>query len=141
MPTSLQSLLLPELILITVACVLFLVGLSQKASSRRMAAMLAMAALVVVFVIQIARVWGGESATQFDAFGGTAPDGQQHYGTVRSAPLLVVQRWPSGQPYDRHDRNLSVQRPYALPRIHRAYERTDGHRRRRTARVQQLPKD
>src|SRR4051812_21888101 len=108
MPTSLQSLLLPELILITVACVLFLVGLSQKASSRRLAAMLAMAALVVVFAIQIARVWGGETQTQFDGFGGTTADGA-HYGTVRIAAfaqyiklitagmgiILMLLAWPT----------------------------------------------
>src|SRR5206468_12985228 len=46
-------LLLPELILGTVACVLILLGCSMKAATRRFAPVLAVGALAVVFVIQV----------------------------------------------------------------------------------------
>jgi NADH-quinone oxidoreductase subunit N len=45
--------LLPEIILCSVACVLFLMGVSRKPAMRRAAGMLALVAMVVVFGIQL----------------------------------------------------------------------------------------
>jgi NADH-quinone oxidoreductase subunit N len=45
--------MMPELILIAVACALLLIGVSRKASSRRLAAMIALLAVVVVFAHQL----------------------------------------------------------------------------------------
>ena len=50
---ELASILLPELILIAVACVLFLVGVSTRASARRLAPVLALATLAGVFAMQV----------------------------------------------------------------------------------------
>src|SRR5882724_10821312 len=72
---SLLSLLVPELILIAVASALLLLGLSNKASSRRLAPLIAMAALIVTFGIQIYFVSAGGGPTKHD-------DGVQ-YGTLR----------------------------------------------------------
>ncbi len=52
---DLASRILPELILITVACLLFLVGVSDRAFSRRLAPLIALLALVAVFAFQL---WG-----------------------------------------------------------------------------------
>ncbi len=46
--------LLPELILVGTACVLFLLGVVARASARRLAAGLALAALLAVFGLQLA---------------------------------------------------------------------------------------
>jgi NADH-quinone oxidoreductase subunit N len=45
--------ILPELILITVACILFLLGISSRVATRRFAALLAFLALAAVFLLQI----------------------------------------------------------------------------------------
>src|SRR4051812_10219049 len=52
---NLVSVLLPELILILAASVLFLLGMSNKAAARRLAPVLATIAMAVVFFMQIAR--------------------------------------------------------------------------------------
>src|SRR3954471_14103265 len=106
---NLASLLLPEILLIVAAMALFLLGLSDKASSRRLAPWIALGALVLVFSIQLFRMGDGHAATQFDApVGELARDGQPHYGTLRVAPfaqyvnlitagmgvLLTLLAWP-----------------------------------------------
>jgi NADH-quinone oxidoreductase subunit N len=110
-PTPLLTLLLPELVLIGVAGLLFLLGLSNRSGARRLAPWLAMVALVAVFVIQLSRLAGVASYTQYDAFGGTPHDGGQPFGTVRLAEfaqyvkfitagigvLLVFLAWPAGR--------------------------------------------
>ena len=53
--TGYFSLLLPELILGTVACVLMLLGCSMKVATRKLVPILALVALIVVFVIQLVR--------------------------------------------------------------------------------------
>lgn len=107
--TPLLSLLLPELILIGVACALFMLGLSSKASSRRLAPIVALVALLVVFAIQIYRVGGSES-TQHDQYGGFSANGSV-YGTVRVnaftqyiklitaaiGAMLVLLAWPTNR--------------------------------------------
>jgi NADH:ubiquinone oxidoreductase subunit 2 (subunit N) len=82
MPTSLVSLLLPELIVIVVACALFMLGLSTKVGARRFTAWLAMLGLGAALAIQMTRVGGQGGPTQFDGYGGIAFDGTPH-GTVR----------------------------------------------------------
>jgi NADH-quinone oxidoreductase subunit N len=108
MPTSLPSLLLPELILIVAAGVLFMVGLSMKASSRRFAPILAMLALAAALVVQVTRVGATGGATQFDDYGGEGAGGIK-FGTVRVAEfaqyvklivigvgmLLTLLAWPT----------------------------------------------
>jgi NADH-quinone oxidoreductase subunit N len=108
---TLLSLLLPEIILIAVASVLLLLGLSSKAASRRLAPVLALLALLFVFGLQIYRVsiQSGHpsegSRTLFDTFGGGG------YGTLRVAAfaqyiqlitagigvLLVLLAWPTNE--------------------------------------------
>ena len=107
MKSSLVSLLLPELILVGVACALFLLGLSRKESSRRLTAIVALLALVVVFAIQAVRVGGAGSGTQYDRYGGFI--GNDPTGTVRVAEfaqyikliaagvaiMLLLLAWPT----------------------------------------------
>ena len=50
---ELLSLILPEIALVTVACGLFLIGVSRRAASRRLAPVLALAALAAVFAWQV----------------------------------------------------------------------------------------
>src|SRR5688572_31995573 len=50
---NLTRAMLPELLLTAVACVLFLLGVSSKAGARRLAPVLAIVALIVVFAMQI----------------------------------------------------------------------------------------
>src|SRR5881394_1391819 len=61
---NLVSVLLPELILILAASVLFLLGMSSKPAARRLAPVLAIIALTVVFFMQIAR--GSQDDGQID---------------------------------------------------------------------------
>src|SRR5260221_14769235 len=79
---TLLSLLLPELILIVAASGLLLLGLSNKAASRRLAPVVAMLALIVTFFIQVYRVKAGGGPTQHDTFGGISRGGSI-YGTLR----------------------------------------------------------
>ncbi|HEY8666917.1 MAG TPA: NADH-quinone oxidoreductase subunit N, partial [Tepidisphaeraceae bacterium] len=51
---SLFRLMIPEMILATVACFLFLLGVSRKPSSRSLAALIALLTLIVVFIWQLA---------------------------------------------------------------------------------------
>jgi NADH-quinone oxidoreductase subunit N len=61
--SSYFHLLLPELILATVACVLILLGCSMKVVSRRLVPWFAIAALAVVFLLQIVFPQNGGSLT------------------------------------------------------------------------------
>src|SRR5688572_22910358 len=97
--SSLLQILLPELILVAVACVLFLLGVSTLASARRLAAALALATLAGVFAMQ---VWVVMGLTQRLAF--TDP-----WNTVRATAvsdyikllaagvgaLMVLLAWPT----------------------------------------------
>jgi NADH-quinone oxidoreductase subunit N len=59
---NLYQVILPELVLVLVACALFLLGISARAAARRVAAWLALVAVVAVVVIQ---GWGLAWASQF----------------------------------------------------------------------------
>ena len=72
--TGYFNLLLPELILGAVACVLILLGCSMKVASRKIAPILALGALVLIFAIQISRQSPDTTATH------TLTD---HSGTLR----------------------------------------------------------
>ena len=61
---SLTNLLLPDLLLATVACVLILMGCSMKISTRKLAPMLAMGALAIVFLIQVGRQGSDNTAAK-----------------------------------------------------------------------------
>ena len=63
--TVLTTAMLPEILLCAVACVLFLMGVSTKVVTRRSAAAIALLTMVIVFIIQIVRVSGGDS-TELD---------------------------------------------------------------------------
>ena len=107
---SLMYLLLPEIILIATASALFMLGLSNKAASRRLAPVLALLSLLAVFVIQIYNVNGHDGHTQYDGYGGVSSDGVKH-GTLRVAAfaqyiqlitagigiLLVLLAWPTNE--------------------------------------------
>ena len=49
---NLTDVILPELILIVIACGLFLLGISSQVAARRLAAMLALIGMVAVIVVQ-----------------------------------------------------------------------------------------
>jgi NADH-quinone oxidoreductase subunit N len=73
--SSVIPLMLPELLLIATACALFLLGVSNKASSRRMAALLSVGVLLIVFFAQLPRL------------GNAAPFGDDPSGQIRVAAL------------------------------------------------------
>lgn len=100
---TLLSLLLPEIILISVASLLLLLGLSSKRGARRLAPVLALLSLLAVLGFQIYRVATYGPHTEFDSFGGSGT------GTLRVAAfaqyiqlitaaigiLLVLLAWPT----------------------------------------------
>ena len=102
---TLLSLLLPEIILISVASLLFLLGLSSTAAARRLAPVLALLSLLAVLGFQIYRVATSGPHTEFDTFGGGGN------GTLRVAAfaqyiqlitaaigvLLVLLAWPTNE--------------------------------------------
>src|SRR6476646_1383984 len=127
MPTSLLTLLLPELILVCAAALLFLMGLSDKSGTRRLTPWIAMLALAACFAIQVYRSAGQGNPTQYDEFGGVARattlagnaatpttagiPTPVFYGTLRAADftqyvklitcgigmLLLLLAWPAGR--------------------------------------------
>jgi NADH-quinone oxidoreductase subunit N len=103
--------LLPELILVAVAMGLFLLGLSNKASSRRLAPLVSVGALLVAFAVQVYRTSAGAGAqTPHDMFGGMSHDGT-YFGTLRVSNfsqyiklitlgmgmLLTLLAWPTNE--------------------------------------------
>lgn len=126
MPTSLLTLLLPELILVAAAALLFLMGLSDKSGTRRLTPWIAMLALAACFAIQVYRSAGQGNPTQYDEYGGVARattlagnaaapaagiPTPVFYGTLRAADftqyvklitcgigmLLLLLAWPAGR--------------------------------------------
>lgn len=99
---SLLPVLWPELLLIVTACGLFLLGLSRKREARVLAAGLALAALVSVFVVSISTEINGP---MHDTMGGQGASPTlyvfhfAHYVKVITAGvgiLLVLLAWPTG---------------------------------------------
>lgn len=102
MPSNLITLLLPEIILIAVASVLFLLGLSNKAASRRAAPVLALLSLIAVFGIQLYYVIStahGEP-THYDEYGTLRVAGFAQYIQLITAGmgiLLTLLAWPTNE--------------------------------------------
>jgi NADH-quinone oxidoreductase subunit N len=71
MPSGYFTLLLPELILGGVACMLILMGCSMKVATRKLVPVLALAALIAVFIIQASRQMSDTASahTLYDASG------------------------------------------------------------------------
>ena len=94
---ELASILLPELILIVVACALLLLGVSSRAAARRMAPALALAALAAVFAIQMYAVVG-DHTVRADPWNTVRASGLSHYVRLLTAGiggLLVLLAWPT----------------------------------------------
>jgi NADH-quinone oxidoreductase subunit N len=96
---NLFEVILPELILVTVACVLFLLGMSTKAVVRRLAAQLALVALVAVIVIQGVHI-GQDNATAHGGNGTIEVGPFANYVKLITAivgALLVLLAWPTNR--------------------------------------------
>jgi NADH-quinone oxidoreductase subunit N len=86
--------ILPELILIVTACVLFLMGVSNKASTRRIAPFLALTSLIVVFCYQVS----GDRLAMSDPTGTVHVAKFAEYIKLLTAGvgiLLVLLAWPT----------------------------------------------
>src|SRR5688500_12564431 len=92
---DLLRLIIPELILIGTACALFLLGMSTKAAARRAAPWLALAALAVVFGIEVTR--DSDPRTYVDPFNAFRITPFTHYIRMLAAgvgALFVLMSWP-----------------------------------------------
>src|SRR5687767_10637716 len=92
---DLLRLIIPELILIGTACALFLLGVSTKAAARRAAPWLALAALAVVFGIEVTR--DSDPRTYVDPFNAFRITPFTHYIRMLAAgvgALFVLMSWP-----------------------------------------------
>lgn len=94
--SNLVQVMLPELILIVAACALFLLGVSSRAASRRLAPWIALAALVA----NVAILLSGTDAVAVSSLGGDAIRAGvfQHYIqllTCSIGALLVLLAWPT----------------------------------------------
>src|SRR3954462_4863120 len=95
--STLLSILLPEIILVVVACALLLLGVSSKAAARRLAPGLALGALAAVVARQMyAR--GDEPSVRSDRWNTVVATGFSHYIKMLTAAvggLLVLLAWPT----------------------------------------------
>ncbi len=90
--------MLPELILTAVACVLFLLGISTKAGARRLAPVLAVAALLVVFGMEV--MAPDRNATLADQYNTFRVFSFANYVKMLAAGvgvLLVLLAWPTNR--------------------------------------------
>ena len=93
---DLLRLIAPELILIAVACALFLLGVSSSATARRVAPVLALAALLAAFVVELMR--DPAFATAIDSFGAFRITPFTHYVRLLATSISVIfvlMSWPS----------------------------------------------
>jgi NADH-quinone oxidoreductase subunit N len=104
MTTPLYQLLLPEFILVTVACALLLLGVLNRPWARRFAAMAALVTLVVVAALSLnelmAIVDGAVQRTRVDAWETFRIFSFAHYIRLVTAGvgiLLVLLAWPTNQ--------------------------------------------
>jgi NADH-quinone oxidoreductase subunit N len=89
--------ILPELILIATACVLFLLGISTKATARKIAPVLAILALLAVFILQATSAANGD--TLADSTGALRVSQFGQYIKMLAAgvgAMFVLLSWPSG---------------------------------------------
>src|SRR4051812_5028023 len=92
---SLLQVLWPELVLCATACLLFLLGCSSKASARRLAPILAIIALVFVFVLQLRSLDG---AVMQDDWNTVHIGAIAHYIKMLAAGIgviFVLLAWPT----------------------------------------------
>ena len=88
--------MLPELLLTAVACVLFLLGVSSKAGARRLAPVLAVLALIVVFGMQVmAAERNSTLADQYNTFRVFQFTDYIKMLTAGVGVLLVLLAWPT----------------------------------------------
>ena len=94
---EIASILLPELILIAVACVLVLLGVSSKPAARRLAPALALAALAAAFALEMYAIVG-EGGVRADRWNTLRSSNFSHYVRLLTAgigALLVLLAWPT----------------------------------------------
>ncbi|MGH7175837.1 MAG: NADH-quinone oxidoreductase subunit N [Tepidisphaeraceae bacterium] len=98
---NVAQIMLPEIILMTCACALFLVGTFRQTGARRLAAMGAISALAVVFVMQLSTITGeGPRRTLGDASGALRVSHFAQYVKMLAAGvgmLFVLLSWPSAR--------------------------------------------
>ena len=96
---ELLSILLPEIILIVVACALLLLGVSVKPAARRLAPALALAALAAVFAMQMYALVGEDfGRVRTDPWNTVRATFFSHYIKLLTAGiggLLVLLAWPT----------------------------------------------
>src|SRR3954454_13040721 len=98
---NLVHLIAPELVLVAVACGLFLLGVSNRAASRRLSAVIAFGTLAVVFLWQLSRAAGSA--------GPAGPEDEWHTVVVGGfatyvkmivagmGAVLVLLAWPTNR--------------------------------------------
>jgi NADH-quinone oxidoreductase subunit N len=94
---ELLSILLPEIILIVVACALLLLGVSARPAARRLAPALALGALAAVFAVQMYALVG-DSSVRADPWNTVRATFFSHYIKLLTAGvggLLVLLAWPT----------------------------------------------
>ena len=94
---ELVSILLPEIILVAVACALLLLGVSSKVAARRLAPALALAALAAVFAVQMYALVE-EPSVHFDRWRTVQANSFTDYVKLLTAGvggLLVLLAWPT----------------------------------------------
>lgn len=92
---ELIRLLIPELVLIGTACALLLLGVARGVGARRLAPMLALIAVIVVFGMQVTRA--GAPAVEADSFGTLRVSEFTHFIKLLSAgvgAILILLAWP-----------------------------------------------
>src|SRR4051794_11736958 len=95
--STLLSILLPEIILVVVACALLLLGVSSKAAARRLAPALALGALAAVVALQMYALVD-EPSVRSDRWNTVVATGFTHYIKMLTAAvggLLVLLAWPT----------------------------------------------
>ena len=85
---DLLRLIAPELILIGIACALFLLGVSSKAAARRTAPVLALLALAAAFVVELVRDPSFTTAT--DPFGAFRITPFTHYVRLLATSISAI---------------------------------------------------
>src|SRR5688572_2717870 len=98
--TDLLNILLLEVILVVVACVLFLLGVSTRATVRRLAPVLALATLAGVFAMQVWVIMGltRESSAATDAWNTVYASAFSDYIKLLTSgvgALMVLLAWPT----------------------------------------------
>src|SRR3954469_23620039 len=95
---SLLQVMWPELVLCGTACLLFLLGVSPRPSSRRLAALIAIVALLAVFICQLRNAVADEVWS--DQWNTVHLDSVAHYVKTLAAGIgviFVLLAWPTNE--------------------------------------------